>query len=90
MLGHNRGHEVGNPFRGCRGTQTPSGGRCAPAGARGVLASFPYPRLPPQAAQERYLRSYDKRKKEPDASARPWDYLLVRLTTSTNLRTMSM
>ena len=83
MLGHNRGHEVGNPFRGCRG-------RSPPAGARGVLASFPFPRLPPQAAQERYLSSYGKRKKEPGASARPWDYLLGRLTTTTNLRTMSM
>ena len=34
--------EVGTPYSGCRGTQTPSGGRCALAGARGVLASFPF------------------------------------------------
>src|SRR2546427_614603 len=28
------------------------------AGARGVLANFPFPYLPPQAAQETYLSSY--------------------------------
>jgi hypothetical protein len=36
MYLHSKGHEVSTPYRGCRGTQTPSGGRGALAGARGA------------------------------------------------------
>src|SRR5712692_358101 len=57
MSGHNRGHDVGNPYRGCRGTQTPSGGMVCPCRSARCPRTFPTP-SPSTAPEQADLNSY--------------------------------